>query len=468
MDQYKVEFQSDKKLVCYAGKKIGISGAGLVGSLWALFLARKGFNVELFERRPDMRRAGIQGGRSINLALSDRGWRALNEVNLGDKVKKVAIPMYGRMIHTEKGELNFLPYGKENQAIYSVSRSGLNQLMMDEAENSRKVKIHFNQKCTGVNFEKGNLFLKDRNKGISYDADVECIFGADGAFSPVRRSLMKTDRFNYRQFYIDHGYKELNIPPGKQQKWQMEKNALHIWPRKKFMLIALPNLDGSFTVTLFLAFEGAVSFEQLNNAGDVKAFFDEYFSDAKRLMPTLTGDFFQNPTSSLITVRCNPWHYKDRVCLLGDAAHAIVPFYGQGMNAGFEDCTVLNELVNRYSGNWEKVFAAFTENRIKDADAISELALQNFVEMRDLVADTHFLKKRKLSRKLQELLPGKWKPLYSMVTFSHLPYSEALNKGKIQDKILEKILQDYDIEKILNSPELTDIASQYITAEGLV
>lgn len=445
------------------GEKIGIAGAGLVGSLWAVYLAQKGYTVDVYESRPDMRKVAMPAGRSINLALSDRGWKALEQVGLVEEVNELAIPMYGRMIHDENGHTEFMPYGKGNQAIYSVSRGELNKLMMDKAEAHEPVNMYFEQRCNGVDIQQPAFELVDKNSEKPYEAHCDRVFGTDGAFSKVRESLMKTKRFNYSQEFLEHGYKELTIPAGENGEWQMYKNALHIWPRNSFMLIALPNLDGSYTCTLFLAFEGEQSFNQMQTEADVNRFFETYFPDAKALMPNLTEYFFNNPTDALVTIRCNPWYFEDKVCILGDAAHAIVPFYGQGMNAGFEDCRLLNETINQYEGGWGKIFKNFSKNRVPDANAIADLALHNFVEMRDLVADPHFQKKRELSRKIEDLIPDQWHPLYAMVTFSHQPYSEALSNGKKQDEILEKILEKHDYDTLIHDEEqLKKVLNPYI------
>ncbi|MEX0965676.1 MAG: NAD(P)/FAD-dependent oxidoreductase [Bacteroidia bacterium] len=436
-----------------AEERICIAGAGLVGSLWSLFLAKHGYAVDVLERRPDMRKTGAAAGRSINLALSDRGWKALESVGIRDEIMKIAIPMHGRMIHAEDGTLNLLPYGRAGQAIYSVSRGGLNEKMMTIAEASEKVKIYFEEKVDALDLETG-IVQSEGGKQRQY----KLIFGADGAFSQVRLNMMlQSERFNYSQQFLPHGYKELTIPPGKDGRWQMEKNALHIWPRKHFMLIALPNMDGSYTVTLFLTFEGDESFASLQNAQAVQLFFEQYFPDATELMPELARDFFSNPTGSLVTVSCAPWHYKDKTCLMGDAAHAIVPFYGQGMNAGFEDCTVLEQLMLQHGDNWTNILADFSLKRKTDGDAIAELALRNFIEMRDLVADPHFLRKREISRRIQQLYPEHWIPAYGLVTFSNIPYSKALFLSDQQNKVLETLSVRNEWEEYIKSETMKDV-----------
>ena len=344
-----------------ASRHIAISGAGLVGSLLSIYLINRGYKVSVFERRSDMRQTTHDGGRSINLALSNRGIRALDEVGLADEIRKVAIPMHGRIMHDTAGSLSFLPYGKEGQFINSVSRSALNIVLMNKAE-ALGVDFHFEHRITKVDLE--NTLLTIDHGGVTRDFKFDLIIGADGAFSAVRSAFQITDRFDYSQDYIDHGYKELHIPPGAAGSFQLEKNALHIWPRESFMMIALPNPDGSFTCTLFFPFEGSPSFSQLKTDAEVSMFFDTTFPDAVKLMPTLLEDYNANPTSSLVTVRCYPWA-KNNTLLIGDAAHAMVPFFGQGMNAGFEDCRILNDLLNQHNDNWPEVLSNFQNTRKK-------------------------------------------------------------------------------------------------------
>ncbi|MBX2915239.1 MAG: FAD-dependent monooxygenase [Cyclobacteriaceae bacterium] len=453
-------------------KNIAIAGAGLVGSLLAIYLKKRGYSVTVFERRGDMRKAGAETGRSINLALSNRGIRALEEVGLADELKKVAIPMHGRMMHDKNGNLSSFAYGKEGQFINSVSRSGLNVVLMNEAERLG-VEFRFEQRIAKVDLERTTL-LVDSNQSIVHgqlaaidhglltNKNFDYIIGADGAFSAVRTAFQFTDRFDYQQDYIDHGYKELHIPPGANGVFQLEKNYLHIWPRESFMMIALPNPDGSFTCTLFFPFEGDPSFSSLKTKQDVQRFFKETFPDAQLLMPDLLEDFESNPTSSLVTIRCYPW-VRNKTLLIGDAAHAIVPFYGQGMNAGFEDCRILNNLLTKHSDNWENVLPEFQQSRKPDADAIAQLALDNFVEMRDLVADSDFLLRKKIEAKLYELFPDKWIPLYPMVTFMDtMRYSDALAISKKQSKIMDVVMKQPDIETNWPKLDFTKIVNQLV------
>ncbi len=440
-------------------KKQIIIGAGLVGSLHAVYLAKRGVQVEVYERRPDMRNTDIVAGRSINLAISHRGLKALARVGLKEKVLEMVIPMPGRMIHDVDGNTNFQPYGKEGQQINSVSRGGLNALLMTEAEKAG-VKIHFNQRCVDMNLDGGEATFRNDTTEEETTVSAKHIYGTDGAFSEVRHSLMMTERFDYSQTYLEHGYKELSIPSIADGGFRMDKNALHIWPRGGYMLIALPNLDGSFTVTLFLSFEGKQAFENLNTKEEVLHFFQEVFPDVVPHMPTLVEDFFGNPTSSLVTVKCFPWRHKDKVLIFGDASHAIVPFYGQGMVSGFEDCYVFDQLAEELWEDKEELFKQFEESRKPDADAIADLALRNFIEMRDSVANPNFLLRKKIEKAINAKHPEKWIPLYSMVTFSELRYSEALAIGKEQDKIMEEILSWDGIEQNWENPEVFERIEQ--------
>lgn len=435
-------------------KNFTIIGAGLVGSLQSVFLAKRGYNVEVFERRPDLRTTNVYQGRSINLALSERGWRALRKVGIEQQILDISIPMYKRTMHDREGKLTYQPYGKNDQAIYSVSRGELNKVLLDLADQFPNSTFHFNKRCLDVDLENKKVKFTDENNKEITEVKYEFLIGTDGGFSAIRHRLMFNDRFDYSQDYIDHGYKELSIEPDEKGNHRMEKNTLHIWPREDFMLIALPNIDGSFTCTLFLAFEGAVSFNQLKTERDIIHFFQYYFPDVIPLMPDFVEQFMKNPTSSLCTFRCYPWHYKDELILMGDSAHGVVPFYGQGMNCGFEDCTVFDKMLDEYSDNYQGFFEAFGKSRKPNADAIADLALRNFIEMRDLTADKDFLLRKKIEAWFSEKHPEKWMPLYSMVTFSDLSYSEAKKEGERHDKIMDEIMNMSDIESKWESEEI--------------
>ncbi|MBM2841598.1 MAG: monooxygenase, FAD-binding protein [Bacteroidetes bacterium] len=431
-------------------QRITLVGAGLAGSLLSIYLAKRGYAVDVYERRPDMRKVDIGGGRSINLALSTRGIHALKDVGVYDRVMKIAIPMKGRMIHSVSGALTFQRYGKDDtEVIYATSRSQLNSALMDGAEQYPGVKLHFNQKCTGMNFDTGELRVFDEATGARTTLRTHNVIGTDGSASAIRVEMQRSRRFNLSQQYLDYGYKELIIPPGPDQTWQLEKHALHIWPRGAYMLIALPNIDGSFTCTFFYPFEGEQSFETLNTPERVHKFFKDQFPDVATLMPNLREEFFSNPVGSMVTVKCTPWHAGGRALLLGDAAHAIVPFFGQGMNCAFEDCTILDEcLGGKGSGGgsqetgeamWAAVFKEFEKQRKANTDAIADLAVENFVEMRDLVAQPKFQLKKKVEQVLLQRFPQSFIPKYSMVTFHRVPYSIAMTRGRTQDRILDEL-----------------------------
>ena len=435
-------------------QNIIIIGAGLCGSLLALRLGQRGYNVTVYEMRPDLRKVNISAGRSINLAFSNRGNKAMKLVGLEDKVKALCIPMYGRMIHDRNGNTFQSNYsGRKHEYINSVSRGQLNALLLDEAEKHENVSLYFNKKCKSVNFQKITALFKDYNTNTEFEEDADVIIATDGAGSAMRKSyfLGKKFLFSFSQDYLTHGYKELSILPNNDGSYKTFKNALHIWPRGNFMLIALPNLDGSFTVTLFLSYdEGEYNFNNLTNDKIVLEFFKKEFPDALAIMPNLLKDFFKNPTAALGTVKCSPWHHKGNTLLMGDAAHAIVPFYGQGMNASFEDVVEFDAVMNKYEqsfsadkANWETVFTEYEKTRKKDTDAIADLAIDNFYEMRNHVANTMFQEKRKLEMTLEKAFPNEYYSKYALVTFNEdIGYREAMLKGRAQDKAILKLLAD--------------------------
>ena len=411
--------------------KIAVVGGGLGGALLAVFLGRAGHRVELVERRPDPRRGGGGRGRSINLAISTRGLAALEHVGLDRAVLDTAVRMRGRMVHGIDGSLAFQPYGHEaHHVINSVSRAGLNRLLVEAAESLGNVNVRFGTRCVDVDLENATCVFEN---GERLAADL--VVGTDGAYSEVRGALQKSDRFEYSQSYLPHGYKELSIPPAADGGFRMERDALHIWPRERFMMIALPNVDGSYTCTCFWPFEGPDSFGALKTPADVRAYFERVFPDAVPLMPTLEEDFLLNPVGSLVTVRCRPWRYKDRLVLLGDAAHAIVPFYGQGANAAFEDCIVLDEAL-RTEPTVEAALAAYEARRKEHADALADLALGNFVEMRDKTASPWFRLAKRFEKLLHRLFPGLFVPLYYLVSFSRTPYADAVRRAKRQWRVV--------------------------------
>ncbi|WP_338732917.1 FAD-dependent oxidoreductase [Mangrovimonas cancribranchiae] len=428
-------------------QNILIIGAGLCGSLLALRLGQRGYNVTVMEKRPDMRKVDISAGRSINLAFSDRGIKAMNLVGILDKVMPLCIPMKGRMLHDVEGNTVLAPYsGREDEYINSISRGGLNELLLTEAEKHDNVNIHFNKKCLSVDFEKTTALFKDYDTKKEFIEDADVIFATDGAGSALRKSyyLGKKFLFSFSQDWLSHGYKELSILPGENGSYKTFKNALHIWGREAFMLIALPNLDGSFTVTLFLSFdEGEYNFNNLTTKERVLEFFEKYFKDALELMPNLVDDFFENPTSPLGTVKCSPWHFKGNTLLMGDAAHAIVPFYGQGMNASFEDVTEFDKVLDEGHQDWETIFKVYEANRKKDTDAIADLAIDNFYEMKGHVNHPNFREKRNLEMAFEKEFPTEYSSKYSLVTFNEdIGYRDAMLRGRAQDKAILNMLAD--------------------------
>lgn len=446
--------------------EVTVLGAGLIGSLMSIFLRHQGLDVSIYDKRPDKRKTPYyEGGRSINMALSHRGWRSLEKVGLKEKVLPLAIPMYGRSIHDEHGVTTFTPYGVGDQAIYSISRGKFNQLLAEEAERLG-AKFFFDHKSTYTDFKTQEITFETLDGEKKINAPIT--IGADGAYSSLRMSMQKQIRFNYRQEYISHGYKELTIPATKDGEFAMDPNSLHIWPRGKFMLIALPNPDKSFTCTLFLPFEGTkICFDKINDEADLEHVFLHYFNDAYKLMPQLKEEYFKNPTSALINVECYPW-VQGNSLLIGDASHAMVPFYGQGMNCGFEDCYILDELIEKYGSNsWELVFEKFQRKRKKDTDAICQLAMENFVEMRDSVSDPRFQLRKKIEAKLHSLYPNEWIPLYSMVTFSDMSYSEAYAQGKLQEIIMDKVMKSPLITENWDKLDYEDIINQMEAAKAV-
>jgi len=420
-------------------QKITIVGAGLNGPLLAILLRQRGFGVEIYERRPDMRKVKLSAGRSINLALSTRGIYALQQAGLWERMRSIIIPMRGRMMHSVSGELTFQPYGKdETEVINSISRAELNIALMNAAE-EQGAAIRFNQRCTGYDLKTGALRFRDGESEKETIQRAAVVIGCDGSASAIRAEMLKLNRFDFSQQYLGYGYKELTIPAGAGGEHLLETNALHIWPRGNLMLIALPNIDGTFACILFLPFEGQDSFASIASQSQVVDFFESRFPDAIRLMPQLADNYFANPTGSMVTIKCSPWHAEGKLLLLGDAAHAIVPFFGQGLNCGFEDCTSLMSSLDRHGPDWEFVFREFECARKVNTDAIADMAVENFVEMRDRVADSGFLFRKKVELALEDRYPRRFVPKYAMVTFHRVPYSVALARGIIQERILAEL-----------------------------
>jgi kynurenine 3-monooxygenase len=436
-----------------ANETITLVGAGLNGPLLAILLRQRGFAVEIYERRPDMRQVRMSAGRSINLALSTRGIYGLQRAGLWEQMRSIVIAMKGRMMHSVAGELAFQPYGKnDTEVIHSISRAELNIALMNSAE-EHGATIHFNQRCTGYDRKTGSVRMREEATGEETIHDAGTVIGCDGSASALRAEMFKLSRFNFSQQYLDYGYKELTIPAGPGGEHRLETHALHIWPRGNHMLIALPNIDGSFAGILFLPFEGADSFAAVTTPSEVMQFFHARFPDAASLMPGLADNYFANPTGVMVTVKCSPWHVEGRALLLGDAAHAIVPFFGQGINCGFEDCTCLIELLHQHGADWPRVFAEFERERKVNTDAIADMAVENFTEMRDRVADSRFLLRKKIELALEAKYPQLFVPKYSMVTFHRIPYSVALARGAVQDSILAELgesiqrVEDIDWDK---------------------
>ena len=422
-----------------------IIGSGLSGPLLALYLSQKDYKVTLFEKRSDLRKQTTSAGRSINLALSERGINALKEVNVYNEIKNELIPMNGRMIHDINGKTQFQPYSiNENDYINSVSRNKLNEILLNKVEESPNVKIYFNHTLNKI--EKNILFFKNDFK---YNINNNIIFGTDGFNSKVRDYIDLKNENKTKIDYLGHSYKELNISSDKKNLFQLKENVLHIWPRDDFMLIALPNTDRSFTCTLFLSNKGKISFDKLKSDNDVKIFFKKYFNDIYYILDDFPNSFFTNPTSNLGTIKTAKWNFENKFCILGDAAHAIVPFFGQGMNASFEDCSVLMSYCNKYDHDWDKIISIFCKKRVIDTNAISQMALDNYIEMRNSVSKNKYKKRKKISDRLYKNFPKLFIPKYNMVSFTSIPYNEVYKKSFIHNKILDELENNYSDSKAI-------------------
>lgn len=441
-------------------KNIAIIGSGLVGSLLAIYLKRYGHKITVFDRRPDIRNIEFSG-RSINLAMSNRGWNALKAVGLEDEIKTIAIPLDKRAMHVIGKPQYYQKYGKDGEAIWSISRGVLNRKMIDLAEKNG-VDFRFEEKVWDIDLPEAKIFTGDSEKGEWKAYAFDLVFGCDGAFSRVRHKMQRRSRFDYSQDFIDVGYKELTIPANADGSHKLDKHSFHIWPRGKFMFIAMPNLDGSFTCTLFMPFEGEVSFESIKTKKDAVLFFTTYFPNVKNEIENLTEDFFKNPTSAMVTMKCYPWTYWNKVALVGDSAHAVVPFYGQGMNAGFEDIFVLDQIIQDVGNDWEKIFQTYQEKRKPNADAIAELSYRNFLEMSNKTADPNFLLQKKIEKRFSSKYPEKWIPAYSRVTFSERPYAEALALGDAQESIMKEVMKIPNIDQKWDSDEIEQLMLKLI------
>ena len=436
-------------------KDVTIIGAGLVGSLCALYMVKRGYKVNVYDRRQDLRSEIITAGKSINLALSERGWTSLRKVGIEDEVMKIAIPVYKRIMHNEKGILTEQPYGKKEECIYSVSRAEMNVLMMNMAE-KHGANLFFNEKCIDTNLEASTAVFENliTNKNNSVKSDL--LIGSDGAFSAVRTDMVNKHMHEYQYTEIDHDYKELLIPSGENGSYLLDKHALHIWPRGNFMLMALANLDGSFTCTLFAPKSGKNSFEKLKTKKQVNDYFKKVFPDFLNLIPNIFDQWKKNPTSTLGIVKTYPWHISNKSLLIGDAAHATVPFYGQGMNAGFEDCRILDELLDKFEDDLTSCFNTYSKIRKPNADGLQDLSMHNFIVMRDKTANPKFLLQKKIEKKFADMYPEKWTPLYSMVSFTNISYSDAWKIGMKQEKIMQSIMQIPNIENIWENDEIME------------
>jgi kynurenine 3-monooxygenase len=444
--------------------EIIVVGAGLVGSLLSMHLAKRGHQVGVYDRQSDIRRASAASGRSINLTLCDRGLRVLDGIGVGDAVRAASVPVYGRLIHDARDELTFQPYGNNREAIYSIARSDLNKILLDYAERQFGIEFHFNEKCLDVDLSAPSIKTENLLSGEVSTHRATRIFGSDGAFSAVRLQMQKKLRFNFSQQYWEQAYKELRVPPDADGKWTAEKNVIHIWPRGHYMLIGFPNLDGSFTCSLHIPFEGPLSFASIKTKDDLLGFFGESFPDVLAHMPDLVNDYFTHPANSMITVKCSPWSYEGKVSLIGDAAHSIFPSYGQGANAGFEDCATLSDCMEEYGDDWTALLTEFERRRRPNTNAIADLCVEHFIELRDLVGTPGFLLRKEIERKINQAYPEKYKDLYSMVTFTCMPYTEALRVDREQRTLVDQLMHMEDIERKLDSPEVDRVIDSLMAA----
>ncbi len=443
-------------------KQATIVGSGLVGSLWAVYLAKAGYKTTIVERRGDMRLATLSAGRSINLAMSFRGWKALDTIGIGDDVREIAIPMYGRTMHDLESNTTYQPYGINDQAIYSVSRGELNSKLMTIAETKGDTTILFNEECVNADLKNGIVYLKNTQTGKLSEVKSDVVFATDGAFSALRYNAMqKTDRFSFSQNFIEDGYREILLPANADGSHKLSKNSLHIWPRGRFMLIALPNFDGSYTCTLFMPFDGDKNcFNNLTSKQKIEEFFESTFPDFYKMMPNIADAWNDHPLASLAIIRCFPWAHGKTV-LMGDAAHATVPFYGQGMNSGFEDCSVMWELMQKHIENWELVLKEFETLRKPNGDAVQDLSVHNYIVMRDKVADPQFLLQQKIERRMNELYKDNYFPLYSMVSFSDIEYQVAFKKGLEQEELIKNLIIQNNITQTTSTQNIDEFIHSY-------
>ncbi|MBE9167856.1 FAD-dependent monooxygenase [Pleurocapsales cyanobacterium LEGE 06147] len=421
-------------------ENIIIVGAGLVGSLLSVYLARAGFKVSVYDRNSDPRQVNLQSGRSINITLSERGFRALDAVGAGDTVRELCIPVCGRIMHARDGELTYQPYGNNKEAIYSIGRDDLSKALVNFAQKHENIEFYFNQKCIDIDLPTARLKLQDLQTGEITQVQADRIFAADGAYSPVRYKMQRLKRFNYSQEYLDRGYKEIIIPAGNEGNWALEKNAIHIWPRDSFMLIGFPNLDKSFTLSLHLPYEEEISHNSTASPDALQNLFETYFPDIWPLVYPNLGDYAKKPVESMITIKCFPWSYQDKVLLIGDSCHAVVPSYGQGANAGFENCQLLTQCIEKHLGDWQTAFKEYETLRKPEMDVLAHLCLEHFTVLRKMVGDRKFIERAKIERKLQEM-NSEYASLYYNISFTSMSYSEALRSERIHQEIISEFAE---------------------------
>ncbi|MBW4635189.1 MAG: FAD-dependent monooxygenase [Iphinoe sp. HA4291-MV1] len=422
-------------------ENIIIVGAGLVGSLLSVYLARAGFKVSVYERNSDPRQINMQSGRSINITLSERGFKALDAVGAADVVRQLCIPVYGRIMHAQDGELTYQPYGNNKEAIYSIGREDLSKALISFAQKHENIEFSFNQKCIDIDLPTATLKLQNLKTGEITQVQADRIFAADGAHSPVRHKMQRLKRFNYSQEYLEQGYKEIIIPPGDDGSWVFDKNAIHIWPRDNFMLIGFPNLDKSFTLSLHLPYEGEISHDSTASGDAVRNLFETYFPDIWLLVEPNLTDYSHKPVEAMVTIKCFPWSYQDKVLLIGDSCHAIVPSYGQGANAGFENCQLLTKCIEQHPGDWQTAFREYETLRKPDMDVLADLCLEHFTVLRKMVGDPKFLERKKIERKLQQM-NSEFASLYYNISFTCMSYSEALRIERIHQEMISQIAEN--------------------------
>jgi kynurenine 3-monooxygenase len=433
-----------------------IVGGGLVGCLLAAYLSKRGYRVDVFDRNPDPRGAEAKPGRAINLTICDRGFKALDAVHAGDIVRRISVPAYGRMIHSLNSELNYQPYGNNGEAIYSVLRTDLGTVLLEFAEQQPNVEFHFNEKCVSLELEPLKVEFEETGSGRCRSWEAARVFGADGAFSAVRTLMQRLSRFNYSQEYLDQGYKELTLPASSPVAWAGKKKVLHMWPRGRYVLLGFPNTDGSFTCSLHMPFEGTPSYSSIRTPADVRAFFRAEFPDVADEIPNLEEDYFVYPPNPMLTIRCAPWTFEGKVALIGDAAHVLFPYYGQGANAGFEDCELLMNCLEKHDDNWQAAFQEYEQIRKPNMDAIADMCAEHYVELRDLVGDSQFLLRKSVERKVNQMYPEKYVPLYSMIAFSSMPYCEALRRDQVQRRIIDQLIALDDLLTKMESGEIEE------------